>query len=155
MSFQYRQVQLCLWVVCSQPGKPIQIETASTLVMHPNTISRFTAQLSCEAVFPRVRAKPESMYPKTDTLKSTRPAFSGDPAQNSLGHGNSGFALVSSNGDQDAIAQGKLFKLKTMSSGHKSAGARQDQRVRRVAGAADRHRLHGSKDGFQRRPVRG
>jgi hypothetical protein len=33
------------------------------------------------------------MYPESKAFKSTRPSESGDPAQNSTGHGNSGSAL--------------------------------------------------------------
>jgi hypothetical protein len=33
------------------------------------------------------------MYPETTVLKSTRPSGSGDLAQNSIGHSDSGFAL--------------------------------------------------------------
>src|SRR5271157_4766784 len=38
-------------------------------------------------------AEPESMDPESTAIKSTRPSGSGDPAQNSTGHGNSGSAL--------------------------------------------------------------
>ena len=44
------------------------------------------------------------MYPETDTLMSTLPSGSGDPAQNSTGHGNSGFALGEFNVERINIA---------------------------------------------------
>jgi hypothetical protein len=40
------------------------------------------------------RAEPELVYPESTEFKSTRPSGSGDPAQNSTGHSNSGFALA-------------------------------------------------------------
>jgi hypothetical protein len=39
-------------------------------------------------------AKPESMYPNIDALRSTPPSASGGPAQNSTGRSYYGFALV-------------------------------------------------------------
>src|SRR5437868_14363055 len=46
-----------------------------------------------EPACPAMIAKPESMYPEPATSESMRPSGSGDPAQNSIGHNNSGFAL--------------------------------------------------------------
>jgi hypothetical protein len=47
-----------------------------------------------EPVSPTIIAKPELLYTGATALKSTRPTGSGDLAQYSTGHTNSGFALV-------------------------------------------------------------
>ena len=75
----------------------------------PCKLKRYRAGTKRKVAGRSLTAKPESLYPKTAALESTRPpgtrppttgprrwgGASGDPAQGSTGHTNSGFALKS------------------------------------------------------------